>query len=89
MDYDKDKIDEATLALLYLGMSRTPEGGRAWKGFDLQTLTRLHQKGWIAEPKIKDITVCVTPEGVKKAEELFRRFFQGTGPAQPPGAAPC
>lgn len=78
MKYDKDKVDEVTLALLSLGMSRTPEGGRAWKAFDLQTLARLHQKGWIAEPKIKDISVAVTADGMKKAEELSRKYFQGT-----------
>lgn len=76
MDYDKDKVDEATLALLYLGMSRTPDGGRAWKGFDLQALTRLHQKGWIGEPKIKDISVAVTADGVKNAEAFFKKHFQ-------------
>ena len=76
MDYDKDKVDEATLALLYLSMSRTPAGGRAWKALDLQTLARLHQKGWIAEPRIKDISVAVTPDGAQKAEEFFRKYFQ-------------
>ncbi len=76
MDYDKDKVDEATLALLMLGLSRTPTGGRAGKAFDLQALTRLHQKGWIAAPRIKDFSVEVTPEGVKKAEELFQKYFR-------------
>ena len=76
MEYDKDKVDEATLALLFLGMSRTPAGGRAWKAFDLQTLARLHQKGWIAEPRVKDVSVAVTPDGAKKAEDLFHKYFQ-------------
>ena len=76
MDYDKDKLDEATLALLALGLSRTPTGGRAWKAFDLQTLERLHRKGWLAAPRIKDISVELTPAGAAKAEELFRKFFQ-------------
>ena len=83
MEYDKDKMDEVTLALLYFGMSRTREGGRAWKGFDLQALARLHQKGWIAEPKVKDISVAVTAEGVKKAEELFRKYFQAKSSGEP------
>ncbi len=76
MDYDKAKVDEATLALLMLGLSRTPTGGRAWKAFDLQTLQRLHQKGWIAAPKIKDIAVELTPAGVAQAEAAFRKYFQ-------------
>lgn len=76
MDYDKDKVDEATLALLQLGLSRTPTGGRAWKAFDLQTLARLHQKGWLAAPRTKDVTIEVTPEGMRRSEELFRKYFQ-------------
>ena len=76
MDYDKDKVDDATLALLHLGLSRTPTGGRAWKAFDLQTLARLHQKGWIAAPRTRDITIEMTPEGAQRAEELFRKHFQ-------------
>lgn len=76
MECNQDKIDEATLALLYLGMTRTPDGGRAWKGFDLQTLERLHRKGWIAAPRIKDISVTMTPAGAAQAEQLFRKYFQ-------------
>jgi hypothetical protein len=77
MEYDKDKVDEMTLALLYLVMSREQEGGRAWKGFDWSTMDRLHQKGWISDPKSKAKSVGVTAEGMKRAEELFRKHFQG------------
>lgn len=77
MEYDQDKVDELTLALLYLGMSRTPFGGRAAKGFDLQALARLHDKGWLEPPKLKEMSVGITPEGLRKAEELFRTHFQG------------
>ena len=42
MDYDRDKVDEMVLALLWL----TPAGdGRAWKGHDWDALDRLHAKG--------------------------------------------
>ena len=78
MPYDKDKVDEATLALLYLSLTRAPDGGgRAWKAYDLQTLTRLHQKGWLAPPKTRDITVNLTPAGVQQAETFFRKYFAG------------
>ena len=77
MEYDKDKVDEMTLALLFLVMSREHEGGRAWKGFHWDTMHRLHQKGWISDPTGKSPSVGVTAEGMKKAEELFRKYFQG------------
>lgn len=78
MDYDKDKVDELTLALMYLGMSRTAHGGRAGKGFDLQALARMHRKGWIDEPRPKDLSVGVTEEGMKQAEALFRKYGRET-----------
>ena len=45
MDYDKDKIDEITLALLYLVAWERQEGSgsRAWKGFDWDTMNRLYK----------------------------------------------
>ncbi len=75
MEYDRDKVDEMTLALMFLGMSRTAQGGRAWRGFDSQTLERLHLKGWIGDPKVKSLSIEVTAEGVKQAEQLFKNFF--------------
>ena len=41
MDYDKDKVDEMVLALLFLPLH---DGGRAWKGHDWDALGRLHEK---------------------------------------------
>ncbi|NLP11230.1 hypothetical protein GX408_12620 [bacterium] len=76
MEYDKDKVDEMTLALMFLVTSKQGDGGKAWRAFDLQTLHRLHAKGWLGEPKSREILVPVTPEGMKKAEELFRKHFQ-------------
>jgi hypothetical protein len=50
MDYDKDKVDEVVLALLYLTMHGDGSGTRAWKGHDWDTLGRLHEKGFIGDP---------------------------------------
>jgi hypothetical protein len=58
-------------------MSPVQGGGRAWKSFDAQTMDRLQKKGWIANPNVKGATVDVTPEGLKRAEEFFRRYCQG------------
>jgi hypothetical protein len=62
MKYDQDKVDEMTLALLYLVSTKLQDGvgARAWKGFDGETIHRLHQKGWIEEPKSKSISLVVT-----------------------------
>ena len=75
MDYDKEKVDEMTLALLYLVMSSDQYGTRAWKGFDWETMDRLHKKGYLSNPKSKAKSVVVSEEGAKLAEALFERHF--------------
>jgi len=72
VNYDKNKVDECTLALLYLVMHNEDEyGARAWKGFDWDTINRLHDKGYIGNPVGKAKSVFVTPEGSEKAKDLL------------------
>lgn len=77
VNYDEDKVDEYTLALLYLVAHESREGlgARAWKGFDWNTLNRLHEKGYISPPANKAKSVGMTEEGFLKAKELFERHF--------------
>jgi len=75
MDYDKDKVDDCTLALLYLGLHGDQYATRAWKSFDWDTLNRLYEKGMIADPKGKARSVIMTEEGEKRSEELFKKLF--------------
>ena len=75
MEYDKDKVDEMVLALLFLTIFADKPVMRAWKGFDWDTLSRLHQKGYIHDPKSKARSVVMTEEGLKRSEELFSKHF--------------
>lgn len=78
MDYDKDKVDELTLALLFLVTHDRQEGlgAGAWKGFDWGTMDRLYEKGFITNPASKAKSVAMTEDGFKKSEELFRKHFK-------------
>lgn len=78
MDYDSDKVAEATLALMYLSLHRYGLGVRAWKGYDWDTLHRMFEKGWIGDPKSKARSVIVTEEGEVLAQQFFAKLF---GPA--------
>lgn len=75
MAYNKDKVDEMTLALLYLVMHSDRDGSRAWKGFDWETMNRLHEKGYISNPKGKAKSVALSDEGARMAEVLFKKHF--------------
>ena len=50
---DEDKIDEAVLALLVLGIHGQQAGmlPRVWKSFDWDALDRLHEKGLISNSR--------------------------------------
>ena len=71
-DIDPERIDDAVLALLWLGLH---DGWRAWKGFDWDALDRLHRKGMISDPVGKARSVVFTEQGRREAERLFRAFF--------------
>ena len=72
MALDTDRIDEAVLALLYLGLH---DHDRAWKGFDWDAMDRLHQKGMIENPVSKAKSVAFTTDGLRRSQELFDKMF--------------
>lgn len=72
MKLDTDRIDDAVLALLLLGLH---EDDRAWKSFDWDAMNRLHEKGWISDPVSKAKSVVFTPEGKARAENLLESLF--------------
>jgi hypothetical protein len=72
MAIDKDRIDDAVLALLYLGLH---DEYRVWKGFDWDAMSRLHDKGMIENPKNKNKSVVFTQEGLRRSKKLFELMF--------------
>jgi hypothetical protein len=76
MDYDQDKVDDAVLALLCLTLHDA--GTRVWKGHDWASMDRLHQKGYISDPKSKAKSVVITEQGKVKALRLFQQMFGKT-----------
>ena len=71
-DIDPERIDDAVLALLWLGLH---DEWRARKGFDWDALDRLHRKGMISDPVGKAKSVVFTEEGLRAAERLLRELF--------------
>lgn len=68
-----DAIDEAVLALFYLTLH---DHNRAWKGFDWDTLHRLHERGLIDDPANKAKSVALTDEGLRQSKRLFEIYFK-------------
>ena len=75
MEIDKQKVDDAVLALLYLTLD---ERCRAWKSFDWSTMNRLCEKGFIYDPVNKAKSVHLTEKGVAEAKRLFTAQFAKT-----------
>ena len=72
MVVDFDRVDDAVLALLYLGPH---DRYRVWKSFDWDAMERLHEKGYISNPVGKAKSVVLTEEGLARSEELFLTMF--------------
>ena len=70
---DLERVDEAALALMLLGLH---DGWRTWKGFDWEVLNRLHEKGFITDPKSKAKSVVFTEEGLQESQRLFTKSFR-------------
>lgn len=74
MNYDANKVDDMVLALLHLTSSSDRGVVRAWKSHDWDALDRLHEKGFISDPKTKAKSVVLSDEGEQRARELFQTF---------------
>jgi hypothetical protein len=72
MEVDTEKVDEAVLALLYLGLHET---ARTWKSFDWDAMERLHAKRYITSPVSKTKSVVFTEQGLRESQKLFRKLF--------------
>lgn len=76
MEYDDDKIADTVLALLTLTMHDESEHGcRAWKGHDFSVMERLFERGYIEDPRNKNKSVWLTPDGMQRARALFDELF--------------
>jgi Domain of unknown function (DUF6429) len=69
---DWKRVDQAALALMLLGLH---DGWRTWKGFDWDIMNRLHEKGFITDPKGKAKSVVFTEEGLQESARLFKKSF--------------
>ena len=70
---NNEKIDEAVLALLYVGAHENDK--RSWKSFDWDAMERLHEKGYISNPAGRAKSVAFTDEGWERSREAFQRLF--------------
>lgn len=72
MEYDDKLIEEAVLALL---VTFSYDNGNVWKGFDFETMNRLHEQGFIDNPVSKRKSVWLTPEGLERGRQVADRLF--------------
>ena len=72
MKLDTERVDQAVLALLSLGLHG---GTRAWKSFDWDVMDRLHKKGYISDPHGPAKSVAFTEQGLKESERLLNNLF--------------
>ena len=77
MNISEDKIDDTVLALLYLTSFKQGKSypWQAWQSMDWDAMDRLHEKGFISDPKNKNKSIVFTEEGYELSKQLFERLF--------------
>ena len=75
MEINDQKVDEISLALLYLTTFKDKVGFRAWKSHSWDVLDRLHANGYIDDPRTKAKSVLFTDEGAQRSKVLFEKHF--------------
>ena len=51
------------------------DNGNAWKGFDFETMSRLHEQGFISNPVNKNKSILLTAEGLERGRQIADRLF--------------
>ena len=75
MDIDEGKVDEISLALLYLTTFKNKSGFRSWKSYSWEVLGRLHERGFIDNPQSKAKSVLLTEADAQRSKALFEKYF--------------
>jgi hypothetical protein len=71
------KLEELTLVLLHQTAVEDQGWLRSWKGYDVQVMNRLHERGLISDPVRKAKSVHLTEEGRARAESLATLYMGG------------
>ena len=74
-DIDTEKLAELVLAILWLTAHRDEDCPRVWKGIDWDAMDLLFEKGWIEDPKSKNKSVALTPEGAVLAKQFYEQHL--------------
>jgi hypothetical protein len=75
MEINEQKVDEISLALLYLTTFKDKVSFRAWKSHSWDVLDRLHANGYIDDPRTKAKSVLFANEGLHRSKVLFEKHF--------------
>ncbi|HEX5373131.1 MAG TPA: DUF6429 family protein [Aquabacterium sp.] len=72
MSVDNQKVEEAVLALLGYFANKD---GQTWKRYEFSVMESLHEKGLISDPRGRQESVYLTPEGLEVAQNLAKQLF--------------
>ena len=80
----EDRIDEAVLALLYLGhwIEGHDNIARTWKSLNWSTMERLHAKGLISNPTGKSKSITLSDHGLSLAKQAHDALFGSEEPTR-------
>jgi Domain of unknown function (DUF6429) len=79
MQYDESRVVQAVLAVLQLTAEKQGPLTVAWKNVDFEIMNRLHELGFIEDPRGKQKSVVFTDVGAEAARAAAASLFAAPG----------
>ncbi len=73
MAFTDERAGDLVLALMQLTLH---DECRAWKSYDWNVMTYLHERGFITDPRSKAKSVILTDEGLARSREMYTKYLE-------------
>jgi len=79
MQYDEARVVQAVLAVLQLAAYKEGPLTVSWKNIDFEIMNRLHELGFIEDPRGKHKSIVFTDAGAEAARAAAASLFASPG----------
>lgn len=73
MAFNEERAGDLVLALMQLTLH---DECRAWKSYDWDVMSYLHERGFISDPRNKAKSVILTEDGLARSRAMYARYLE-------------
>jgi hypothetical protein len=73
MAFNEERAGDLVLALMQLTLH---DECRAWKSYDWDVMSYLHEHGFISDPRSKAKSVMLTDDGLARSRAMYAKYLE-------------